>query len=212
MANQRRGNRLSESFYLDSADMLTGLSGKANLMSYEEITKCRTIYDVLGPYKQCVIIYEEKENVGHWCCVFMRDNGDIEFFDSYGFMIDDQVNFQDYYDTILPPMMNRNGMKIRLNYLAYLIWKYAGYKPGARIHYNDHRLQQARKGIATCGRWVLVRLWMKHMLIDDFAEMFGRDGDRRVTEITNQILGWNDGMVGMDPQVINARGKKLVFA
>lgn len=189
--------RTSKNYALTSVEMLDGLCGEANLMSYIDTTKLDDVLEVLGPYKQCVILYEIEKNFGHWCCLFLRDNGDIEFFDSYGFIMDDELDFgKGYYNEELGPEYDRKGNKIRLPHISYLIYKYAQANPSVSIIYSEYHLQSKRNNISTCGRWVLSRLWLKDMDIDDFAYLFKnsqyKTPDDFVTDYTNDMLGLYD--------------------
>ena len=67
----------------------------ANILTYTELAVryaagCN-LYDMLGPGKTLVLLYLSKERHGHWTCVFERANGDIETFDSFGYIPDDEL-------------------------------------------------------------------------------------------------------------------------
>lgn len=144
---------------LSSNDLLKLVNYKANLMTYPELTKFRTIDEALGPHKALIILYETRKNYGHWCCVFRRNNKIIEFFDSYGLLPDDELKFI--------PEHFRDLNNERLPHLTVLL-----YKSEAQIEYNDKQLQQKMKDINTCGRWVGLRLILRELPIDTFNYMF----------------------------------------
>ena len=79
----------------------------------------------------------------------------IEFFDSYGLLVDDE---QDYVDDEYKEQLKEN-----YRYLTQLI-----YESPYELEYNPHTFQKAKSGVNTCGRWVVYRYRHKNMHIDDF--------------------------------------------
>ena len=120
-----------------------------------------------------IILYEVNKNYGHWTCVFkgIDKNGKevIEFFDSTGQIPDD------------------HNEALHLNYYPYLL--YLMDKTGLPIVYNEKRLQKSAPHINTCGRWVLARLWLSDMVLEDFQKIFNhRNSDELVTRFTDQVI------------------------
>lgn len=126
-------------------------------------------YDQLSQYKledllpKCVLLYKTEKNRGHWCCIYENGNT-ITFFDSYGFIIDSQLNF-------VSPMLSKklNGKHKRL-----LKMLYESKRP---IEYNQYQLQGFSPHIQTCGRWVIVRLEYPSVSVDDFYKAFTKYGN-----------------------------------
>lgn len=135
------------------------LKGKIKLMTYDELMKYNSIDSLFGNKDAIVILFESKEGRGHWTLLFKRLNGNIEFFDSYGIIPDDQFDFID------SKFIKRK--KIVTNHLTKLL-----FNSNKKIEYNDHPLQKIEKGVSTCGRWVILRYLKKNMNIDDFAKFF----------------------------------------
>lgn len=142
---------------LSGYQILNALNGNINIMTYRELIKIDNLDTILGPYHACVILYESRDSFGHWVLCFMRDNGNIEFFDSLSYFPDDELSF----------ISKSYKLKNNLCY-PYLIKLL--YNSGRQIEYNDHKLQQDKS--STCGRWVLVRYVLRDMNIDDFANLF----------------------------------------
>ena len=78
---------------LNGMELLKQLDFKPNIITYDNIHLYKDLDELLGDSKACILLYLTKENYGHWCCVYENDDGHIIFFDSYGFIPDDQLNF-----------------------------------------------------------------------------------------------------------------------
>jgi hypothetical protein len=152
-------NKLKEKA-LSGEEVLKLVNNRANLIKYPELSQSNNLLDILKPFGACIILYETKLNYGHWCCLIKR--GDIiEHFDSYGLMPDDELK---YVDNVF---RKQNNMKIP--HLTYLL---INLPKKYKIEYNQHKLQEKKKGINTCGRWTGLRINNKNMPIDDFADCF----------------------------------------
>jgi hypothetical protein len=148
----------SLNYSLSGKDILNKLDNKCNIVQYSDIHNFKTIDDLLGRYNKCVILYHTSENYGHWCCIYQYKNT-IYFFDSYGFMIDDQLNFlhKDLRDDLNSDFMH----------LTKLL-----YNSKKKIEYNEYQLQARLPNVNTCGRWVICRLLYPQISIDDFYKIF----------------------------------------
>jgi hypothetical protein len=162
-----------KSIALSNREIFQLLDGKCNVMTYPELTQFNTINDAMGKYKALVLLYLSKQNYGHWVCVFKRNENTIEFFDSYGFFPDDELNFI--------PQHFRVVSNQSYPHLTYLLSEC----PYSKIDYNDKRLQVLDDDTKTCGRWCVVRIMLKHMSIDEFIDKFKTDGDMMVTNLTS---------------------------
>ena len=101
-----------------------------------------------------VILYRTGPDYGHWTLLHKLDNGNIEFFDSYGFKPDTEFGFI--------------GNEYQLpHYLWELLGKLSKL---TRIHYNQYPLQSQSRGVNTCGRWVILRHLFKFADIDSFKK------------------------------------------
>lgn len=155
---------LAKTKALFSNQVLKIIKGKANLLLYHQLKKYNNIDDALGKYGALILLYETRKNFGHWTCIFKRksyfsDDTVIEHFDSYGIMPDDELKFTEKY-------MRQINSEI-LPHLTALL-----YKSGYPIEYNNYQLQERKKGISTCGRWVGMRLFFRDLPIEDFIKIF----------------------------------------
>lgn len=159
---------------LSDKDILNMLDRKCNLLTYTELANYNNLNDALGEYKTLVILYMTKNNYGHWCCLFLRDDNILEFFDSYGIFIDDELEFiPDNYRIV----SNQS-----YPHLTYLIYN-SQYK---NVEYNQYKLQKMTPEINTCGRWVVVRIMLKRLSLDEFAQKFKNNGDEMVVQLTTK--------------------------
>lgn len=165
----------SISYPLTSEDIYKALKNKVKIINYNMLKNYKNIESLLYPHDKVMILYETQKNHGHWTCLMRRMNGDIDFFDPYGFMPDDQ---RDY----IPDEMWED------NYLSQLL---ADYK-GGKVYYNEDPLQTMTKNVATCGRWCILRLLYPHLSLEQFQNLFAnippQSRDAYVTSSTNHLL------------------------
>lgn len=158
---------------LSDTDILNMIGGKANLFTYQELQHIKTLDEALGKYKAFVLLYEARDNFGHWTCVFKTDDQTVEVFDPYGVKIDEELKW-------IPDNFRK------VNYLPYAHLSYLLWDSGYNIIYNDHKLQKHGNSINTCGRWVVCRLNNRNVELNDFAEQFEKynDPDEVVVRVT----------------------------
>jgi hypothetical protein len=107
-----------------------------NIVEHRNLYKYSNIDQILKN-DACIIFYDRTSgNVGHWCCIIRRGDS-IEYFDSYG----RPPSFPKYIHGDKP-------------YLLNLLKKSRYY-----VYYNPYNFQS--KGVATCGRHVVMRILFK---------------------------------------------------
>ena len=143
---------------LSGTQVLNLLDNKCNLVQYSDVHNIKSIDELLGPHKKCVMLYHTSENYGHWCCVY-EYNDIIFFFDSYGGVVDSQLKFL--------PRDLKEELNSNHNYLIKLM-----YDSGKEVEYNQHDLQSRKLGVNTCGRWCVNRLRFPEISIDDYYQLF----------------------------------------
>lgn len=164
---------------LSNYQILRALPKGVKFMNYKDLVeKCQTLDDALGPLGCLVLLYVTHDNYGHWCCVFKINDNTVEFFDSYGRIVDDMIG------KINKAIENQNHE--RLPYLSKLM-KESRYN----LEYNDYKLQKKDSNVTTCGRHVICRLICRDMNIDEYVDkMFKNrknDPDYIVTYLTKPI-------------------------
>lgn len=146
----------------DIQDLLPGVDVKL----YGELSDVRRLDELFeNPWNATVLLYETSEGYGHWVCVLRRGKRVVECFDSYGYVPDDQLGF-------IPATFRRKSEQ-DYPHLTKLL-----YESGYNVHYNDHPLQSHRKGVNTCGRWVVYRIRNAKLSEDAFANKVQRDAKR----------------------------------
>lgn len=161
---------------LSNDEIMGIINNKANLISYKNIHKYRSLDELLGNNNACVILYETKPNYGHWCCIFKLNDEMVEFFDPYSIFPDKQIELiNDEY---------REKSNQNYPYLTKLM-----VESPYILSYNHYPFQKYAKGINTCGRWVALRLLFRFMDLESFIDLFsGRkkySKDFYVTLLTN---------------------------
>lgn len=147
------------------------IAGKiCNIFTYPELSRFRKIDSLFKrgnsdvakmcnldlPYddKCCVILYMTGPNYGHWTALCKNKTG-INFLDSYGDIIDDQL---------LKIDKKIKGQDKKLLIKLLLKCKYT-------IFYNDIKLQKLNTNIATCGRYCALYLKYDYLNVDEFTNL-----------------------------------------
>ena len=128
------------------------------VMRFEDLKNCDTLDKAWGPTKAMALLWRNEENkMGHWICVFRRNN-EIIYFDSLG--------------------LNANHDDTQHGYL----WKLTQGKDN--VTFDSAKLQSSRtltgymgrkhgkRPIATCGPWVVERLKFRDLPKTVFASRY----------------------------------------
>ena len=159
---------------LSNNDICQLMDGETRVIRYIELEDFPSVESLLKPFGRVVILYpggtdKRSEGVGHWTAVFytFNDKGKpvIEFFDPYGFSIDQEFNYMGFkYPNLLAALLSRAKFP---------------------IEYNDKKVQSFARNIATCGRHVVNRLRHDYLSLGEYNRIFGgKNADRLVTSLT----------------------------
>ena len=130
-----------------------------NIVIYPDLIKYNSIDELLGKIGACILLYMTNKNFGHWTLLFKRDRDNLEFFDSYGTLIDDEIKKLNY----------ESGVQLNdFHALSIMILS----SPYKNLICSRTQLQCWNPMVQTCGRWCVVRYLMKDMDIDDFISFF----------------------------------------
>ena len=133
---------------------------KCKIVKYSQLSDIDNLENFLSDKLFLVILYEWKENYGHWTCIIKNDfTNTFEFFDSYGTKPDKQLFELD--------LRIRNNFGLDFPKVAILL-----YESNRTIIYNNFKLQSTKEGINTCGKWVIIRCCMYITPIETFAKIF----------------------------------------
>lgn len=137
---------------------LRKLVPEANILTYKELKNYKSINDAMGPNGKLFLLVETKPNYGHWTAIYRRNKDTIAHFDSYGLEPDDELMFV--------PMQLEKQLGESFPYLSKLLYE----SPYKFIEYNPYKLQESKKDINTCGRWVALRLMNQELGDGEFYD------------------------------------------
>jgi len=172
-----------EAIALSDKEVLDLLGHKANLILYPELHKYKNIDDVLGKYGACIILFESKPKYGHWTVLFKATTTLLEFFNPYGGL--EQGYPDDGLEHIDLEFREKTNQLLPTLSLLMIDSPY-------ELSYNEYKFQRLAKGINTCGRHCVVRLWCRDLTLNQYYEMltreahkYGIDYDAIVTVLTS---------------------------
>ena len=162
---------------LSDKDLMKLCDGKVNIVKYSELYDYDKLSDLFKD-NSLIILYENKENEGHWCCMIRRGQL-VEFFDPYGIFPDQELKWL------------KNGEKFKKSSkqdfprLSQLMEE-----SPYQLSFNQHKFQKMGAGINTCGRFCAVRIAFKDLPLNKFQKLLINKNytpDELVTLSTNFI-------------------------
>lgn len=178
------------------------IAGKTcNVLKYPELSEFKSIKDIFKkgsslfsqlrpdlPFDNdsCILLYMSKPNFGHWCTInrYRNKNGStkrIDFLDSYGDTIDDQLEF-------IPDEFREESNQLTAHLCKLLA------KEKVPIHYNNVQMQVMEGGISTCGRYAALFLKYNDVTVEKFvngligaAKKYNIPIDELVTIMTTKL-------------------------
>lgn len=149
--------RISTNISDDDLRRYFGENVDKNIIKYNELSNYSKITDLLPEDKAFkIVLFENDVNTGHWI-LLLRYGKTIEFFNSYGLKPNGDFAF---VSKIKNWFLGQNP-----DYLKALLTD--AEKQGFNVIYNKRRLQQMKKGINTCGRWIILRIILMKFLNQD---------------------------------------------
>lgn len=149
----------AEKISLSEDDIRTLVDNKVDIYTYEDLEKFKDIDSVLGQYGACIILYQTNQYYGHWIALFKVDDNVLEFFDSLGWKIDEELKFSKYNLRV------HEGQTVP--HLTHLI-NHSNYN----IISNSTQLQKNAIDDNTCGRWASLRIRLRHLPLKAFVKLF----------------------------------------
>lgn len=134
-----------------------------------------------GELNKIVILYLQEPELGHWV-VLTRYKNVLSFFDSYGIMPDNELNWNS-------KTKNESLDQAEGNYLTKLMHDYHG-----TVEYNEKRFQEHSRNINTCGRYCVLRALSYRMPLKKFQEILdsirkaGVNLDDAIVFMTDSLL------------------------
>ena len=130
---------------LSDEDIQRILGGDAKIVKYSELSKLYDIDQLLTHDKDCIILYEDAPNRGHWTAL-LKYNGLYEHFDSYGVKPDAEMK---WISAKRNRMLNQDEP-----YLTQLLEK-----EEERYIYNNVAYQSKDSRVNACGSHGVHRLY-----------------------------------------------------
>lgn len=147
-------------YSLSNDDIKKYLGKQCKILRYADLKDISNLDSFMKDFLYLIVLYTWKQNYGHWTVIIKNDyNNTYEFFDSYGTKPDLQLMDVNMY------IRNELGMTFPL--LAELL-----HDTPRKIIYNSDKLQSPKKGINTCGKWVVFRCLTYLLPVETFADMF----------------------------------------
>lgn len=168
-----------EKIDLSGADILRITENKCNVISYDNLQNVNSIDDLLGAYGACIILYTTKSNFGHWTTLMKIDDDLLEFFDPYGYSVDEELQIIDKLHLRKDGRYNNPHLTALINQSKY------------KVKVNKNQVQKEASDMNTCGRWASLRVKLRHYSLDKFINLMCNnnyyDGDFWVSALTLMI-------------------------
>lgn len=148
-----------ESKSFSGEEIKTIADGAVNVVRYRDLQDFNSIDDVLGEHGAAAILFETRPNYGHWCLLFKVDNDTLEFFDPYGYALDEQAQY------VPKKFLHESGMDVAELSMLIAASPYD-------LVVNKDPLQKLKDNINSCGRWVGLRLAFRDVPLEVFQKLF----------------------------------------
>lgn len=145
----------AEAFPLSGDDILRITDNKTNVMIYEDLAQYDDIDEILEPHGAVVILYRTREDFGHFVALLKTGEKSLEFYDSYGLKVDEELK--------LAPFHMRIHNDREVFHLTHLIQQ-----SGYRVKSNLVRLQKNLSHVNTCGRYSALRIRLREFSMERF--------------------------------------------
>jgi hypothetical protein len=157
-----------------------------DIKSYTDILDADTIDDVLDEKGRLMLLYlTENESTGHWVCLLkLRDSNILEYFDPYGgykpdgekkwLSVAKQREFGQDTDK-LTKLLKNSPYTIKSNAVPF---------------------QKSEPNNNTCGRHCLVRLYMKHLSLPEYADLVEKTCEENGISPDDFVSGFSYNLIG----------------
>jgi len=140
-------------------------NGKVNILKYSEL-KNKSLKEILGKFKRCIILYEQEYNKGHWVLLhevkLKNKKPYLEYFDSYGLIPTKELDWIPKSMKYLTNQQKETLLNLLLN------------QP-LQVRYSQYRLQKLGKlhgfNVNNCGKWCCIRAYYNKINEDEFDKL-----------------------------------------
>lgn len=145
---------------LSDSDLRKILGSGTKIIEYSQLASIPHLSNLLPRQTDyCIILYETKQNSGHWVCLLKYRNI-YEFFDPYGYEVDKAL--------LWVPAHQRKLLNQSEPYLTHLLER-----SGRQWIYNKKRFQKLSNTVNTCGPHCTHRIYQllhNNMDLRDYIE------------------------------------------
>ena len=155
-----------ERISLNEDDIRRITDNKAKIISYTELENINNLEDVLEPHGAVILLYETKQNFGHWVALFRRNNNnkkDLEFFDPYALKVDEELNLINQLHIRIHEGIVQPHLTALINQGHY------------NVIYNNVRLQKFLDHVNTCGRHSSLRIRFRDLSLKEYVMMLTKN-------------------------------------
>jgi len=163
---------------LSGNDIYNACEKNIKILKNSDLHKFKNIDAIFNPYDCVALLYEVKPSYGHWVLLIRHKNSHtIEFFDSYGYFIDDQLK---YINSKFRKKSNQDD-----RYLSRLL-----VKSDYNIIYNKVRVQEMKNGVSSCGRHLCLRYLMKHIDLDKYIKIIKKSDLKNTDDLVTYLTAF----------------------
>lgn len=152
-----------KAYALGDNDVQEKLPTDTKIILYNDLAGVEDITELMDEKGRLVMLYpREAPTVGHWVCMFINKEGDIEYFDPYGEPPEETKR------DLSPEKLEELGI---VEDILMPLLKQSASKRGKGVVFNAHQYQKLAPGINTCGRWCVSRLAFHEATADEFKKI-----------------------------------------
>jgi hypothetical protein len=172
-------------YCLSDGDIKRFFNNKIKIIKYADLDSM-TIYDLLGDYGRCVILFEmQGRNNGHWTILQFMNNKKskypyILFTDPYGYKPERQIDYE------TREWKNSEENKQDRGKLLKIL-----YNSPYSTHFNNHKLQELKRNTNTCGKHCCIRGLFDDINENDYYSIlkeFSKENNLSIDFIINAIF------------------------
>ena len=152
-----------KAYALGDQDVQEKLPTDTKIILYNDLAGVEDIAELMDEKGRIVMLYpRESPTVGHWVCMFVNKDGDLEYFDPYGDepegtkrdLSPEKLAELGIEEDILIPLMKRSAEK-----------------RGKGVVFNSFQYQKLAPGINTCGRHCVARLAFHQATAEEYKKI-----------------------------------------
>ena len=162
---------------LSDADLRHILGDDLKIVQYSDLSKYSTLNDLLPkPTDDCIILYEEEEDSGHWVALLKYGNT-VEYFDPYGSKWDTPLT----WNTRIENQQLGQSMK----YLSGLLER-----SNLKRIYSPYHFQKLNGTVNTCGSHCAHRIYRLRHDNMDLHDYYGymEDAEHKLKASPDEVV------------------------